>query len=91
MNKFIDEASATATKLLTDNKDLLVKLKENLISRETLDLEELEALFKGEILPPKVIEVKPTETKQPEAKAPQPAPGVTLKPQPATDGGSITT
>jgi cell division protease FtsH len=89
MDKIISEALVTATRILTDNKELLVKLKENLISRETLDLEELEALFKGEILPPKVIEVKPTETKQPEAKAPQPAPGVTLNPRPAADGGSV--
>jgi hypothetical protein len=66
-----------------------VKLTEALISRETLDLDELETLFRGEILPTKVVEVKPQETKQPEAKAPQPGPGVTLKPQPSTGGGTV--
>ena len=88
MNIIISEASATATKLLTDNKDLLVKLKENLISRETLDLDELEALFRGETLTPKITEPVPSETKQPEAKSPQPAPSGTLKPQPAAGGGT---
>jgi cell division protease FtsH len=91
MNKIIDEASATATRILTENKDKLVKLTEALISRETLDTDELEAIFRGETLPPKVIATNPAETKQPEAKAPQTAPGPTLKPQPATGGGSITT
>jgi cell division protease FtsH len=89
INRIISEASATATRILTENKDLLVKLTEALISRETLDLDELEALFRGEILPTKVVEVKPQETKQPEAKAPQPGPGVTLKPQPSTGSGTV--
>jgi hypothetical protein len=51
----------------------------------------LEALFRGEALPPKLIETKPTDAKLPETKAPQPAPGVTLKPQPATGGGALPT
>jgi cell division protease FtsH len=89
INRIITEASTTATRILTENKELLVKLTEALISRETLDLDELEALFRGETLPPKLVETKPPETKQPEAKAPQPTPGVTLKPQPATGSGGM--
>jgi cell division protease FtsH len=86
IDRIISEASALATKILTENKELLEKLTQALISRETLDTDDLEALFRGEILTPKVIETKAPETKQPEAKAPaQPGPGVTLKPQP---GGS---
>ncbi|MDD5288965.1 MAG: ATP-dependent zinc metalloprotease FtsH [Dehalococcoidales bacterium] len=87
INRIINEASSIATKILKENKELLVKLSEALISRETLDLDELEALFRGETLPPKLVETMPPETTQPEAKAPQPAPGVTLKPQTATGGG----
>ncbi len=82
MDRIISGASATATKILTENKELLVKLTEALISRETLDTDELEAIFRGETLPPKLVEeVKPPETKQPDAKSPQPTPGV-LRPQP---------
>ncbi len=65
MDRIISEASATATKILTGNKDGLLKLAEALISRETLDTDELEALFRGETLPPKLVEVKPPEIKQP--------------------------
>jgi len=54
-----------------------------------LDTDELEAIFRGETLPPKIIDTKPPETKQPEAKSPQPAPGVNLKPQPAAGGGTV--
>jgi len=90
IDRIINEASETATRILTEKKPLLIKLSEALVSRETLDTDELEALFRGETLPPKVVEVKPTEVKQPEAKAPvQPGPGVTLKPQPAADGGGV--
>ncbi len=86
IDRIISEASALATRILTDNKDLLVKLTQALITRETLDTDDLEAIFRGETLPPKVIETKTPDIKQPEAKAPvQPGPGVTLKPQP---GGS---
>jgi hypothetical protein len=68
---------------------LLTKLADALISRETLDTDELEALFRGETLAPKVIEATPPETKQPEAKNPQPGPTVILKPQPDSGTASI--
>ena len=86
MDSIISEALATATKLLTDNIETLKALTKALISRETLDTDELEALFRGETLAPKVIEPTPPETKQPESKNPQPGPTVILKPQP--DGGT---
>jgi len=86
IDRIISEASTLATKVLTENMDMLTKLTDALISRETLDTDELEALFKGETLAPKVIESAPTDTKQPDAKTPQPGPTVILKPQP--DGGT---
>ena len=55
MDRIISEASETATKILTENKNRLVKLAEALISRETLDTDELEAIFRGETLPPKLV------------------------------------
>ena len=89
IDRIINEASTLATKILTENMDLLTKLSEALISRETLDTDELEALFKGETLAPKVIDTTLPETKQPEAKAPQPGPTVILKPQPDSGTASI--
>jgi cell division protease FtsH len=86
IDRIINEASGLATKILTENMDLLTKLADALITRETLDTDELEALFRGETLSPKVIETSPPEIKQPEAKNPQPGPTVILKPQP--DGGT---
>ena len=55
IDRIINEASLAATKILTENKDMLVKLAEALIGRETLDTDELEAIFRGEILPPKLV------------------------------------
>jgi len=55
IDRIISESSLTATKILTENKNMLVKLAESLISRETLDTDELEAIFRGEILPPKIV------------------------------------
>ena len=88
MDRIISEASANATKILTEHIETLKKLAEALISRETLDTDELEAIFRGETLPPKVIPPAPTDTKQPDVKSPQPSPGVNLKPQPAAGGGT---
>ena len=88
MDRIISEASANATKILTEHKETLVKLAETLISRETLDTEELEAVFRGETLPPKVVPPTPMEAKQPDTKSPQPAPGGTLKPQTAAGGST---
>jgi len=55
IDRIISESSLTATKILTENKDMLVKLAKALISRETLDTDELETIFRGEILPPKLV------------------------------------
>jgi cell division protease FtsH len=64
IDRIINEASATATKILTENKESLIRLAEALISRETLDTGELETIFKGETIPSKIIDTKPPEIKQ---------------------------
>lgn len=89
IDRIISEAAATATRILTENKETLIKLAEALISRETLETDELEALFRGETLPPKAVTPKVPDTKTPDAKITKPAPGVTLKPRPAIDGGNV--
>ena len=59
IDEIIKGQNEVAIKILTDNKDTLVKLTETLISKETLDYDDLEALFKESVpaakLPEKVI------------------------------------
>ena len=47
VSKLIDEAHATALKILTENKDKLTFLAQTLITKETLEGEALEAVFSG--------------------------------------------
>jgi cell division protease FtsH len=61
----------TATKILTDYKNVLVKLAETLISKETLDYDDLEKLFK-EVVPPNAL---PEKIAFPELLKPVPAGG----------------
>ncbi len=49
---FVNTAMARAEKILTDNIDLLHKLSKELLEREILDSAEIDALIRGEELPP---------------------------------------
>jgi cell division protease FtsH len=59
IDEIIHAQYEVATKILTDNRAVLVKLTETLIAKETLDYDELEALFKENVpaasLPEKII------------------------------------
>ncbi|MDO9333667.1 MAG: ATP-dependent zinc metalloprotease FtsH [Dehalococcoidales bacterium] len=59
IDEIIHAQYEVATKILTDNRAVLVKLTETLIVKETLDYDELEALFKENVpaasLPEKII------------------------------------
>jgi len=59
VNKFIDEAHDRAKDILSKNREMLVRIAERLIAHETLESEEIEALFAQEV-------------GQPEAEAPAP-------------------
>jgi cell division protease FtsH len=52
IKRIVDEAYERAKKLLTENKDVLIRVAEALIERETLDATELDLLMRGEELPP---------------------------------------
>ncbi len=52
VSKLIDEARATALRLLTENKDKLISLAQTLVSVETLEGDALEAVFSGKAPPP---------------------------------------
>lgn len=51
IKKIVDEAHTRAVKLLEDNREILVRVSEALIERETIDGKELDLLIKGEPLP----------------------------------------
>jgi cell division protease FtsH len=66
IKKIIDEAHSRAVQILTDRKDILVRVAEALIERETLDGSDLDLLIKGEPLP--------DLPEEPQAPAPTPTP-----------------
>jgi cell division protease FtsH len=53
IKRLLDEAYQRARRILTENRALLDRLAAELLERETLDREELEALFRGQSLPPR--------------------------------------
>jgi cell division protease FtsH len=84
INKLIEEAYATAKKVLIDNKDKLVELAKKLIEKETLEGDELETVFNNMGLPTPRPTPKPTDIPAPiqpvpegeQAPVPKKAPGV---------------
>ena len=60
INRLIEEANATARKVLTENKSRLVALAKKLIEQETIEGEELEKIFKNLSIPGHRRRVKKT-------------------------------
>ncbi|HSD64266.1 MAG TPA: ATP-dependent zinc metalloprotease FtsH [Ignavibacteriaceae bacterium] len=52
VRRFVNEAMVRAEKILTDNIDLLHQLSKELLEREILDSHEIDAIIRGETLPP---------------------------------------
>jgi len=52
IKRIIDEAQSIAKKVLTENKAKLIQIAERLVAKETLEAEELEALFKEPVSSP---------------------------------------
>ena len=59
IKRILDEAYGRARAILSDSRDLLDRLAEVLLDRETLDGEELDLLVKGEPLPPRSLPPEP--------------------------------
>ena len=72
VNRLIDEASDTAIKILTENKDRLIHLAQILIAKENLEGTELEAAFN-----------EPVDTPIPQPKLTSPVPPSTTPPSPS--------
>ncbi len=53
VKKFIDQAYARARQILAEHRDTLDRMSVVLLERETIDREEIEAIARGEILPPR--------------------------------------
>jgi len=52
VKRLIDEAYAKARRILEDNRDLLERITQALLDRETIDREDLDLLVRGQPLPP---------------------------------------
>ena len=85
INKLMTEAYNVAKKILTDNREKLVQLAERLITKETLEGEELEAIF-SEPAPPPEPEKKPEPAPQPVATRAKPKTRPARKKAPAVPG-----
>ncbi len=82
VGQIIQQAHQTAEKILTENKSKLVLLAQKLIARETLEGEELEAVF-GETPPKPTTKVTPTTTPVPVEPVAETSPEAKPKKAPA--------
>jgi cell division protease FtsH len=82
IDKLIQEAHATAQKVLTDNKDKLVELAKKLIEKETLEGEELESVLQTLSIPGPKRPVKKTDIPAPIQPIPEGEPTPQLKKAP---------
>jgi cell division protease FtsH len=63
VHRLIEQASQTATRILTEDKDRLIRIAQELIAKETLEGEELEAVLSEAPPPlPKVASAEPVPT-----------------------------
>jgi cell division protease FtsH len=78
VTRLLNESYGRAKQTLIDNRDLLERMAEALLERETLTAEDAEMLVRGQVLPPR---------KSGSAPAPVPVtPGVVVQPKPARPG-----
>jgi cell division protease FtsH len=79
VNKLIQDAYETATKILTENKSKLKLLARKLIEKETLEGEEMESFFKTLSLPGPKRRIKKTDIPAPIQPVPESEPVPQLK------------
>ncbi|MDA1082025.1 MAG: ATP-dependent zinc metalloprotease FtsH [Gemmatimonadetes bacterium] len=82
VKRVIENAYARATKVLTENRDLLDKTAAALLEHETLTRENIEGMMRGEMMPPREPITLP-----PAGSAPLPAPATEPKRVPPMLGG----
>ncbi len=91
IKRFIDEAYERARVILNGDRELLDRMADALLDRETLDRDEIELIVRGETLPPRPVPPPPPTTPTAPASAkvtkPAPAPGMLGSP-PAEPAGA---
>ncbi len=68
VKRLVDEAYARATEILAQNRELLDRIADALLERETIDREDLDRLVKNLPLPPRNL--PPADSPAPQASAP---------------------
>ncbi|HEX3273445.1 MAG TPA: ATP-dependent zinc metalloprotease FtsH [Gemmatimonadales bacterium] len=68
VKRLVDEAYARATQILGQNRELLDRIADALLERETIDREDLDRLVKNQPLPPRNL--PPADSPAPQASAP---------------------
>jgi cell division protease FtsH len=90
VKRLIDEAYARASSILSQNRELLDRIAQALLDRETIDREDLDRLAKNQPLPPRTL--PPAEPSaapaSPAAKAPAPSRAPILGAPPAEPAGA---
>jgi cell division protease FtsH len=68
VKRLVDEAYARATQIIAENRELLDRIADALLERETIDREDLDRLVKNLPLPPRTL--PPADSPAPQASAP---------------------
>ncbi len=68
VKRLVDEAYARATAIIADNRELLDRIADALLERETIDRDDLDRLVRNVPLPPR--DLPPAEAPAPQASAP---------------------
>ena len=91
VKRLLDEAHASAQRVLEQHEDLLESIAQALLERETIDQEDLRLLSEGKALPPPEVAAEPLleasnddEERPPARPAPRPEGGLMPPPHPAT-------
>jgi cell division protease FtsH len=69
VKRLVDEAYARATTIISENRELLDRIADALLERETIDREDLDRLVKNLPLPPRNL---PPDTPAPQATPSKP-------------------
>ncbi|NNF12566.1 MAG: ATP-dependent metallopeptidase FtsH/Yme1/Tma family protein [Gemmatimonadetes bacterium] len=80
VKRFLDEAHERAHDVLTEHKDLMERIAQALLERETLDREQIQTLERGDPLPPMPDPVDEVGEAPSLAEKPTPTPGKAKRP-----------
>jgi cell division protease FtsH len=71
VKRLVDEAYARARSILSEHRELLDRIADALLERETIDRDDLDRLVKNQPLPPRAT-LPPADSPTPQASAPKP-------------------